>query len=149
VPLAHLTGTAPVSLRDDQIDALRQFVTAGGVLLIDPCGGSIAFTESINKNLLPKLLPNSTAAPVPEGHALLAGLGKPRYRPYAIEARGASPGQLRTISAGAGQVILADLDLTSGLLGTSTWGIAGFQAEFSENLVRNLILWTISRLPTQ
>jgi hypothetical protein len=153
-PIAHLTGTGAINLREEQIDAMRQFVVRGGVLLIDPCGGSREFTESINKSLVPKLFPSANPAPLPENHPLLAGggegmrnLSKPQLRPYAIEARGSTAGQLMSFQAGAGVVVISDLDITSGLLGTSTWGIAGYQPAYAQDLVKNLILWTLSRLP--
>jgi len=148
-PFAHLTGTGAIALRDDQIDALRQFVTAGGVLLIEPCGGSKEFTDSVNKALLAKLLPSSVAEPIPSDHAIFDGLGKAKYRAYAIETRGTDAGGLRMIAAGAGAVIVSDLDISGGLLGPGTWGIAGFQPDYAQGLVRNMILWTLSRLPKQ
>lgn len=154
-PIAHLTGTDPLSFTEPQIDALRQFVASGGILLIDACGGSGPFFESIHKNLLPKLFPASPLQPLDETHALLRGKGdamddltKPRFRPFAIETRGRTPGQLMWFQAGRGAVILSDLDLTSGLLGTGAWGIAGYQPAYAEGVVRNLVLWTISRIPS-
>ena len=39
-PLAVLTGVEPIQLTNEEIEALRVFVTKGGVLLIDACGGS-------------------------------------------------------------------------------------------------------------
>ena len=74
-------------------------------------------------------------------------LPKAQYRPYATDAGGSTSGQITTFPAGAGQVIISDLDLTSGLLGTSTWGIAGYTAPYAQQFVQNLLLWTIQRLP--
>jgi hypothetical protein len=153
VPIAHLTGTAPFTLNESEIDALRQFVVRGGVLLVDACGGSPAFHESVTKNLLPKLFPSSTLEQLDASHALLrasgeamSDLAKPQYRPYAIESRGKTPGGLSTFAAGKGQVIVSDLDLTSGLLGTGTWGIAGYQPDYAQAFVKNLVLWTLDRV---
>ena len=43
-------------------------------------------------------------------------------------------------------MIVSDLDLTSGLLGTGTWGIAGYQPQYAQDFVKNLVLWTIERI---
>ena len=152
-PIAHLTGTGAFALADAEIDALRQYVVRGGVLLIDACGGSPAFNESVQKNLLPKLFPSNQLQQLDASHALLSAsgdamsdLGKPQYRPFAIETRGKTPGGLWTFSAGKGQVIVSDLDLASGLLGTGTWGIAGYQPQYAQDFVKNLVLWTIERI---
>lgn len=153
-PIGHLTGTDAITFTDAQIDALRQFVARGGVLLIDACGGSRPFFESIQKNLLPKLFPASSPQPIDDMHPLLSGksdgmddLTKPRFRPYAIESRGKVPGQITSFEAGQGAVVLSDLDLTSALLATGAWGIAGYQPTYAEGFVKNLVLWTISRIP--
>src|SRR5688500_18019562 len=47
-PVAHLTGTAAVALDDAQLTAIRNFVESGGVLFVDACGGSEAFTQSVH-----------------------------------------------------------------------------------------------------
>jgi hypothetical protein len=44
-------------------------------------------------------------------------------------------------------VIFSALDLSSGLLGTSTWGVLGYLPEYSEALVRNLVLTTAAAQP--
>jgi hypothetical protein len=41
-PIAHLTDTSPFKLSDEQIAVLKKYVEGGGVLLIDPCGGTPA-----------------------------------------------------------------------------------------------------------
>jgi hypothetical protein len=128
----------------------------GGVLLIDACGGSPAFHEGVVKNLLPKLFPASTLEQLDASHPLLnaggdamSDLSKPRYRPYAVESRGRTPGGLSTFAAGKGRVIVSDLDLTSGLLGSGTWGIAAYQPDYAQAFVKNLVLWTIDRIRSE
>jgi hypothetical protein len=46
------------------------------------------------------------------------------------------------LSAGKGHVILLPLDVTSGLLGTGTWGIAGYEPGYAQALMKNIIFWT-------
>ena len=52
--------------------------------------------------------------------------------------------------AGKGAAIVSDLDLTSGLLGTQTLGIVGYDPAYAHAFVRNVILWTLNgRGPVQ
>ena len=41
-------------------------------------------------------------------------------------------------------MIFSRLDLTSGLLGTTTWGILGYDPTYAQSFMKNLILWTIN-----
>jgi hypothetical protein len=50
------------------------------------------------------------------------------------------PARLETLRAGNGRVIYSELDLTSGFLGTNTWGIAGYEPAYAQTLVKNLLL---------
>jgi hypothetical protein len=58
-PIAHLTGTGALVVHDADLAAIREFITKGGVLLIDACGASQTFSDSVEKNLLPKLFPGT------------------------------------------------------------------------------------------
>jgi hypothetical protein len=49
--------------------------------------------------------------------------------------------------AGRGRVIFTPLDLTSGLLGTRTWGVAGFETEYAQSFVKNLLFWVLDGRP--
>ena len=78
-------------------------------------------------------------------HPILAGkatgmdnLAVPRLRP------GAGPLQprFRILSSGKGYVIHSSLDLTTGLLGTNTYGVLGYQPAYARGFVKNLLLWT-------
>ena len=43
-------------------------------------------------------------------------------------------------AVGKGRVVFSAVDVCSGLLGTNTWGIVGYLPEYSEAVVKNLIL---------
>jgi hypothetical protein len=47
------------------------------------------------------------------------------------------------ISAGRGHVILSPLDLSTGMLGTSTWGVWGFTPDYCQSFLQNVIFWTV------
>jgi hypothetical protein len=55
--------------------------------------------------------------------------------------------QLRVLDAGRGRVVISSLDLTSGLLGTNTWGIVGYDPTTCAQVMSNALLW--SRTPTR
>jgi hypothetical protein len=75
----------------------------------------------------------------------MADLSKPVLRPYTVELLGRANGLglPEEITAGKGHVILTSFDITSGLLGTSTWGILGYDPNYAQSLVKNAILWTL------
>ena len=65
-------------------------------------------------------------------------------RPYVFTRLGDKYTRPSMIESGNGAVIVSDLDITSGLLGTSTYGIAGYEPKYASSFVTNLILWTIN-----
>jgi len=147
-PLAHLTGTAAYMFTDAQLASLRQYVSSGGVLLIDACGGENAFAESVCTELLPRAFTGARPELIPPRHPLYRGLAGEetgasplRLRPCAIERMGRVPSPLRLIHFGQGHVVLSSLDLTSGLLGTDTWGIMGYASKDAQQFITNLIVW--------
>ena len=156
-PFAHLTGTAAYHPTDEELAALRRYVEAGGVLLVDAAGGSRPFAESID-SALAKSLPSGQLLPLPPDHPLfrpgppdsgLADTADPKLRPYAAELLGRSAGPLQGFAAGDGQVLFTPLDLTSGLLGTQTWAIPGYDPDYAQALLQNALLWALDRQPSQ
>jgi len=153
-PLAHLTGTAAYTFSNTQSQAVKKYVEAGGILLIDSCGGAAAFAGS-SADLLDKAFGAGALTIMPADHPVLVG-GAPGMdalkqqaplRRYAQTQLGKTTAGLRFLKAGKGQVIYTDLDLTSGLLNTNTWSILGFQPQATQSLLKNLILWTWDGCP--
>jgi Domain of unknown function (DUF4159) len=149
-PIAVLTGTVRNDFTDAEEIAARQFVAAGGVLVIDACGGQTAFAKSVESTLIAPAFPGAVLAPLPDDYpGLIASrpgaddLGKAMYRSYAIEQVGRVP--LLGFTYGQGRVLYSRLDLTTGLLGTQSWGILGFDPAYSQALMKNLILWSAAR----
>lgn len=150
-PFAHLTGTGAIALSDAQVEALRGYVESGGVLLIDSCGGFKPFNDSIRSGLLARAWAEQEPKVIATDHPLLAGKGdgltqiaRPLVRPYVFRMLGQQFPKLQILEAGKGAVLLSELDLTSGLLGTNTLGIIGFDPKYAHEFVRNAILWTIN-----
>jgi hypothetical protein len=133
------------------VAALRRYVQRGGVLLIDTCGGNGNFDQSLRADLLARAFPESSMQRLDSNHPLVATkfegaepLARPHLRPFAIDRFGTSNGAWPSIlSAGRGHVILCPADLTSGLLGTNTWGIAGYEPAYAQAFLKDAILWTL------
>jgi hypothetical protein len=148
-PFAHLTGTAPYTASADEVSALKKYVESGGVLLVDVTGGSGGFDESFH-TLLAAAFPNGSPSSLGPRHPLLrAGppgmedLTHPHLRPYTVEKLGNTGGNIDIFTAGKGHVLYTSLDLTSGLLNTGTWGILGYESSYAQNLIKNVLLWTV------
>jgi hypothetical protein len=156
--VAHLTGTARHDFTQDEIAAAKAFVEGGGVLLIDQCGGGAgdgAFEQSVTDGLLAKAFPDAKPLPLdPGAHPLFRGgaagsgmddLTKPRLRPTDADGRAGvnASAPVTGFRAGNGHVIYTPLDVTSGLVGTRAWGIAGLHPDYASAFVKNLVFWTV------
>ena len=148
-PIAHLTGTAAYTPTEAELRSLRRYVEEGGILLIDICGGAFQFNDAVEKTILPGAFPAAKVEPIPPEHPLLKGdiagaadLTRLRLRPYASQRLGQIPQRFKILKHGKGTVIFSSLDLTSGLLGTNTWGILGYDPAYAEAFVKNVILWS-------
>jgi hypothetical protein len=159
-PLAHLTGTQAVHLSDAALAAIERFVKAGGVLFIDDCGSDGSFAASIHDTLLAAVAPAPALSPMYLDDPILQGADvdpanpesansgmldatRPRLRQFALAKYGSAPNRFQVARIGHGTIVFCDIDLTSGLLGTDTWGIYGYTAAYAERFMNNLVLWTM------
>jgi hypothetical protein len=146
-PLAVLTGRAKTDWTPDEIAAVRKFIQSGGHLLIDSCGGSVAFNDSATV-LLHTACPDAKLLRIPRTDALFTAengredLTVPRVRAFVSETMGSLAGGFYGLKLGHGSAIITDLDITTGLLGTNTWGILGYRPEYATSLVKNWILYS-------
>jgi hypothetical protein len=150
--IAHLTGTEPYKPASVELSALKAFVEAGGVLLIDDCGGNGRFFKSITA-AVNSAIPGGVRVAVEKDHPLLIG-GEPgmtnalklRPRPYTVDRPADQrPAAIEIRNIGRGAIITSPGDLTTGLLGLNTWGINGYEPATVEEFVRNVIFWTLDR----
>jgi hypothetical protein len=155
VGFAHWTGTGAVNPSDDEIAAIRKYVNEGGVLLVEPTGGGDGFYKSAVAALR-KAFPDAKPEMVGKNHPILTASGpgmddlsKVRTRLY-VRARGVGTGgRIDSINAGRGRVILSQLDLTTGLLGSNVWGVLGFEKDYAMKLTKNAILWSATGMPDE
>jgi hypothetical protein len=152
-PIVHLTGTTRYDFSAEEASLVKNYVEAGGILLVDQVGGTGNFDKSVVDDLLGKAFPGSTPAPIdPTEHPLFrAGpptsgredLTKPRLRQFTVPNKVDEAAPILGFAAGKGHVIYTPVDVTSGLLGTRTWGIHGLHPDYAPAFVKNLILWTL------
>ncbi len=152
-PLAVITVADSIQLDAADLKSLNSYVSSGGVLLADAMSGEKSTVESISTALLAKLSVNASnlpsSSPILRGdeHGL-AKIDALRLRPYATQMLGTTTAPpLRVARLGQGTILLSDINLTSGLLGTAVWGIVGYQPTTSETLVKNIILWAMHSPP--
>jgi hypothetical protein len=150
-PLAHLTGLGAVTLTDSQLKSLKNYVDGGGVLLVDACAGARPFVQSIKSGLLARAFGATPPEALRPDHPILAGKGdglvqivKPQLRPYVFTVLGGHFPKLQIVESGKGAVLFSELDLTSGLLGTNTLGIVGYDPDYAARFISNTILWTVN-----
>lgn len=149
--LVHITGTGSFKLTEPDLAALKSHVEAGGVLLIDPTGGDAAFYDSVEKSLLPIFANIELSAldtdlpPLAKSLEVMDDLKKVEVRQFAKGKLPPSTPYLRGGKFGQGYVVVSRLDITSGLLGTNTWGILGFSPDYAKGLLKNIVLWAATR----
>jgi hypothetical protein len=149
-PIAHLTGTAAVSLDAEYRQGLAKFVADGGTLVVESCGGLKPFTDSA-KALLAQVFPDSKLEPLAPDDRLFSDGAPDAVKIPAVEWRkftrvrdNAAPDdkpRLQGIKKDGRWIVLFSADdFTSGLLGTNTWGVAGYAPKSAQDLVRNILL---------
>ncbi|HZN65212.1 MAG TPA: DUF4159 domain-containing protein [Tepidisphaeraceae bacterium] len=147
-PVAHLTGNVMHNFIEEDAAAIKAFVEEGGVLLIDSCGGVQSFNDAV-RDLLDKALPGAKGEPLTAEHPLLKSTGKEplslKGRPFTTETMKDKLPDVTVMQSGKGHVVWSRLDVTTGLLGTGTWGILGYEPDSAQALVRNVLVWSRSR----
>ena len=149
--IAHLTGTTKVKLSKPQKDEIKQFVDAGGTLIVDAAGGSSEFADTIADELATLFGGGAAKAlvtPLPPTHGLYnlpeMKIDKVGYRNYA---KGRLVGRLNNprVAAievnGRPAVFYSREDLSAGLVGNPVDGVLGYDAETATAVMRNLLAY--------
>ncbi len=156
-PLAHMTGNGHFALDESGVDHLRNFLQQGGSLIADSMGGSESFTDSFLE-LAQALAPDSAIDILPADHAMFDGsvAGSIQLGKEQTEFRKATPLSRRATGRaevwgwkihGRYAILFSPLDITSGLLGTDTWGISGYTPACAQLLARDMVLYASSTQP--
>jgi hypothetical protein len=152
--VAHMTGTAGFELTDAEVKVLKKFLDGGGTLIADSAGASAKFTASFARLML-KLYPESPASELAINDPVFNGsledsikLTEVEYRKFALlkMKERVVKARILGVTVNSRHVILfSPEDLTSGLLGTDTWGIRGYASDSAAHLARNLLLYSAAK----
>ena len=154
-PIAHMTGTTGFPAAPADVAALQKYLNDGGMLFADAAGGSAEFTKSFVQ-LMGQVFPKATIESIPSSSPIcngtlsggvdLTGAKHLLYRTYYRQKAGTQTvPQLQGIKVGTRYaVIFSAEDVTSGLLGTNTWGILGYNPEWAQAIARNVILYSLN-----
>ncbi len=149
--LAHMTGTASYTPTDEEVASIKAYLAAGGTLFIDVTGGGAGNTETFIRSIqemMKRVAPSAQPVPLAPDDVLYTGKfdgGKDctavEYRRMLIDLRGrkSNPGMQAYMIDNRPAVIYSPEDITSGLLGTNTWGILGYAPDSAQALARNIV----------
>jgi hypothetical protein len=145
--IAHLTGTFKFALAPAERDEIRNFVQAGGTLIVDACGGRGDFAQAAT-NELQAIFPNNmpAAAPLALADPVLAGgpkLDHVEYRRFARNIVGNlhTPSIRQAIVNGRPAIFFSAEDLSVGMLGMQIDGIYGYDPASATALMEKLVLF--------
>ena len=148
--LIHLTGTHAIFLTDKQREAIKQYISRGGTLLIETVGGHGEFSRSLDKQLSSMLnslaVPLTSADPIISGQGLSGGEDTSRalYRRYAVVKFQFDPKPRLAAfldEQGRPMIILSHEDLSLGMVSSRHWNILGYQPSTSRKLINNIVAW--------
>ncbi|MBI5724243.1 MAG: DUF4159 domain-containing protein [Planctomycetes bacterium] len=146
IKLAFMTGTGAFKLTAEEKDALKKWIDAGGLLILDAAGGSKTFSESA-KDLAGELYGPDALLPMPLSSPVYQikdmTIDKVKYRKTTkVRIGGMTEPRLLSVLAGdKPKVILSAEDLTAGMVGYSSWGLDGYDAPSAFNILRNIVLY--------
>jgi hypothetical protein len=149
INLLIMMGTGSFKLGGAAVHNIRACLQNGAILFADAGGGSDQFAGAFRK-LCHRLFPHHALEPLPDRSRLLSG-GMPGgiravhayYRKYFIKQYGAHhyPQIYGLKYHGRWVAVFSPHDMSSGLLGTSTWGISGYTPAYATKFARNLICY--------
>ncbi len=144
--LAVLSGTGEFELNFSQRKAIRQYIEAGGTLLIDAAGGDRAFYRSASRlvdQMFPRERPRNLVATDPLLRLKGYAIDKVRFRRATRKVAGASaeaPPMRAIYLKGRPVVYLSAEDITAGLVGYPSDTIHGYTPDSAYELLRNMAL---------
>jgi hypothetical protein len=147
-PMAHLIGTGKITWNSAQMESVKKYVENGGILVIEPSGAPDEFLQSFHDDFLIRVFPSSRVDTVADSSPMvrasadgMSDVSTPQVRQFVRSYTDVTDWRPSIIKSGSGAIVILPLDMTSGLLGLDTWGIAGYQPDYSLELMKNLVLW--------
>jgi hypothetical protein len=155
--LAHLTGTAAFSLSPAQRQELKQFIGAGGTLIIDAAGGAGPFSGSAEQEIqaifgdgASKSLHDALPADAPLYMVAGMKIDNVTYRPFARKSVVGNLKQPRVRGIEQGGRIACFYspdDLTEGLVGQPVDGVIGYVPDVATSIMRNIVAFASAQQP--
>jgi hypothetical protein len=71
----------------------------------------------------------------------MSDVSQPQVRQFVRSYTDVTDWRPSVVKEGQGAIVILPLDMSSGMLGLDTWGIAGYQPDYSLELMKNLVLW--------
>lgn len=155
--LAHLTGTAAFSLSPNQRQELKQFIDAGGTLIVDAAGGAGPFSGSAEREIravfgddASKALGRALPADAPLYTIPGMKIDSVTYRAFA---RKSVVGNLKNPRVrgieqnGRIACFYSPDDLSEGLVGQPVDGVIGYVPDVATSIMRNIIVVASGQTP--
>lgn len=153
--LLHLTGRNAIDLSRKERKALKQYVEAGGTILIDAYAGSADFAESAKEQMTLifgdfEALPNDhkiVKGAFPDGTDLSSGIRyKVAARRVLRDADLSTREQHLQVAYHDGRpaIIFSDLDLTSAVSGVRAFQCIGYKSETAMQILSNLSAYLLA-----
>jgi hypothetical protein len=144
--VAHFTGVGAVTFEGAQLDEVRRFIDAGGLLIIDAAGGQGEFADSAEA-MLQTLFPNQNELlPVTRDHPIMQPKADWPSALYRAAALGNAAGNLNELRLreykhnGRTAVILSRHDLSVGLVGMPVADVVGYTPEVAAQIMTRILL---------
>lgn len=140
----HLTGTEAIKLTDLEREELRRFCYEDGLLIIDSCGGSEAFSRAIEEEL--KAVFDDTPKRADAKHPVYSAGYKITSVDYRDTAQRLLQKDLKMPrleileQENRVKVIFSPQDLSVGLVGHPVDAINGYTPEYAQQIMTNAIL---------
>jgi hypothetical protein len=152
VGLAHLTATRAIQPTNDRRAMIRNYLSNGGLLLMDAAGGAPEVPASYEQ-LLKDLFPDVVIAPLPLTHPIYHASDVGGFELDSVDYRRIpnAPAihipRLRGATVNSKLVaIISYQDISGALVGYAHSGLNGYTPASAADLMRNLILWRASSL---
>jgi hypothetical protein len=145
--VAHLTGTTTFKLDDASRKELKDFVDAGGTLIVDSCGGNASFAESAETELETIFGDDAKALSEPLGQDVT--FYRVGSKPIDIAWRTFAKAQVGSLKGGRLRgitiknriaVIYSPEDLSVGIVGQPVDGINGYEPKTATSLMENMLM---------
>ncbi len=149
--LVHLCAIGTFELSKPQVDGLREYLSRGGLLVLDAAGGSpdaaLAF-EALLKSLYPEV----TIQPLPLDHPIYRAepfggqtIEEVTYRRSPDRPNTKLPRLKGALVQDKLVAIVSNEDLSAGFVAYQTSGPIGYTTQSATDLMRNIILWSAGR----